>query len=94
MLMTRASLCGMSRPIRSFFWKPITRSSSASGKSVETWEIIMACLIFLFFSLLVSLDSSKSARIVLILMTFWGGSLAVSRSSIGWMACFAMNSVQ
>ncbi|CAL8150895.1 unnamed protein product [Prunus armeniaca] len=94
MLMTRASLCGMSRPIRSFFWKPIIGSSSVGRRSVETWEIIVACLIFLFFSLLVSPDSLASARIVLILMTFWGGSLAVSRSSIRWMACFAMNSVQ
>ena len=31
-------------------------SSSASERLVETWEIIVACLIFLFFSLLVSVN--------------------------------------
>ncbi|CAL8153380.1 unnamed protein product [Prunus armeniaca] len=51
---------------------------------------MMACLIFLFFSLLVNLDSSESARIVLILMTFWAGSTAVSWSSICWMAYLTM----
>ncbi|CAL2247031.1 unnamed protein product [Prunus armeniaca] len=82
MLMTRASLCGRSR------------SSSTTGRLVETWEIIVACLIFLFFFVLVSPDSLKSARIMLILVAFWGCSLAASWSSICWMAFFAMNSVQ
>ncbi|CAL2247781.1 unnamed protein product [Prunus armeniaca] len=49
MLMMRASLCSRSKVIKSFYWKLVTGSSLIDWRLIKTWEIVVACLIFLFY---------------------------------------------